>query len=66
MNEVEKFKIRVQLGTICNKIFRKTELVLLWLEWQHVSTLLSHHQAFVMNQLATRLLTFLGSQTMSN
>jgi len=39
-------------------------ITLLQLVWQHVSTLLGHHQAFTMNQLTIKLHTFLGSQTL--
>jgi len=32
------------------------------LDWQHVPTLLGHHQAYTMNQLTIKLRTFLGAQ----
>jgi len=51
------------LGPINDKIFLQIQTGLLWLEWQHVSTQLGHHQAFTMNQLTVKLHTFLGSQT---
>ena len=40
---------------INNKKFPSNTTSLLWLEWQHVSTLLGHHQAFTIRLLNTEL-----------
>ena len=52
------------LGIINNNKCPSNTTGLLWLEWQHVSILLGHHQAFTVNQLIIKLRTFLWSQPM--